>query len=259
MSPARKTQASQARGSQSAGPGTSLGLRGYQCKPQPHHHSFLRLGHLLSKSAPAVAVAVVALCLASQWHLCAAVCPLGRYDPGTGVCQDCSPGQYGALSGVVPSCLPCTPPSPFSNAGQTSCYGGCPDLTWTTWVDVAGVEGAHSCVKLVSGSLSWAQAQASCSSLGTGVHLLSAKQARVKLTVSCIHRIIAAKKFEPHALQVCSACLRGSSKVVFAPLCCSRSNGSANSPQCLLLFCCVPKLGSRAKVLPTDKPVLTRT
>lgn len=118
------------------------------------------------------------LLLELEAPLVAAVCTLGQYDSGGGVCVACPAGQFGTMSGANPVCSPCTAPTPFSNAGETSCYGGCPDLTWTPWVDAAGVEGAHSCVKVLTGlgGYDWTQAQAACTGVGAGVHLLSARQ-----------------------------------------------------------------------------------
>ncbi len=127
--------------------------------------------------AAVVPLLLVVLCASTTLRLGTAACAVGQYDSGGGVCVNCAPGQYGAMTGPSPGCFPCIAPTPFSNPGQTTCYGGCPDPSWTTvWLDVGGVEGAHSCLKLIYGGLTWDAAKTGCETLGSGVHLLTTAQ-----------------------------------------------------------------------------------
>jgi hypothetical protein len=87
----------------------------------------------------------------------------------------CSAGQY-SLSGAA-SCALCPASAPFSSPGSASCYSACPNATWTAWLDAAGVEGAHSCLKRVTAaSATWSTANASCAALGGRSHLLTSRQ-----------------------------------------------------------------------------------
>jgi hypothetical protein len=91
----------------------------------------------------------------------------------------CAAGQY-SLSGAG-SCTLCPASTPFSSPGSGSCYSACPDATWSAWLDRAGVEGAHSCLKRIAGTVlvSWSAASALCGSYwGRGSHLLTSRQVR---------------------------------------------------------------------------------
>jgi hypothetical protein len=100
-------------------------------------------------------------------------CPLGSVNATAVIC---GVGQY-SLAGSS-SCTQCPSSTPFSSPGSGGCYAACPDATWTAWLDSAGVEGAHSCFKLVSAGLSWTAASAACKNLGGGSHLLTSRQVR---------------------------------------------------------------------------------
>jgi hypothetical protein len=144
------------------------------------------------------------------------LCPVGRYSlSGWSACVDCPAGRFGGTAGLPSasctgncsagyacpagssnstavlcgagqysvsgsgSCTSCPASAPFASAGSVgsgSCYTACPDATWTAWVDVAGVEGAHSCFKRVAANVAWSTANASCMSLGGGSHLLTSRQ-----------------------------------------------------------------------------------
>ena len=115
----------------------------------------------------------------------------------------CGAGQYSA-SGAG-SCTQCPTSAPFSSAGSGTCYAACPDATWTPWLDVAGVEGAHSCLKRFSSSLlSFDAALANCSAIGsTGrIHLLTSRQ-----VLSLIHFVSL-----PPSLTYISLCRPGRSR-----------------------------------------------
>ena len=107
----------------------------------------------------------------------------------------CSAGKYSAAGAT--SCTSCPASTPYSRVGSTSstacvsCSSGscdssygavmsspCIDSTWTVWYDKSGVEGSHSCIKVNSTSLSWLAANAACSAVASGVHLLTSSQVR---------------------------------------------------------------------------------
>jgi hypothetical protein len=138
----------------------------------------------------------VLLTLSTLATPCLAACTAGSYFNST-ACVPCPAGRYGATttlttalcSGPCPvgtfsidasaACTRCPASTPFSSPGGGSCYAACPDATWAPWLDVAGVEGAHSCLKRFSSSmLSFDAAQANCSAIGsTGrIHLLTSRQ-----------------------------------------------------------------------------------
>jgi hypothetical protein len=110
-------------------------------------------------------------------------------------CEDCPPGRYGG--GGVPGsvCTACPASTPFSVAGTgfisqcSSCSSGCdnglfgktldspcPGPGWLVWYDRSGVEGVASCLRVVSASASWSEAQDACVSFGSGSHLLTVRQ-----------------------------------------------------------------------------------
>jgi hypothetical protein len=102
-------------------------------------------------------------CLAGSTSATGTLCPVGQYSP----------------SGAS-SCTLCPSPTPFSSPGSGSCFAACPDATWTPWVDVGGVEGAHSCFKRFSDGLSWTAASEACVALGGGSHLLTSRQVSIR-------------------------------------------------------------------------------
>lgn len=57
----------------------------------------------------------------------------------------------------------------------------CIDSSWSVWYDKTGLEGIHSCIKLFRTSVSWAAANAACSAVAPGVHLVTTNQ-----VLSCI-------------------------------------------------------------------------
>ncbi len=101
-------------------------------------------------------------------------CPAGSTNSSAVMC---AAGRYSSIG--AGSCSQCPSSTPFSSPGSGSCYAACPDATWTPWLDTAGVEGAHSCLKRFSSSmLSFDAALANCSAIGsTGrIHLLTSRQ-----------------------------------------------------------------------------------
>jgi hypothetical protein len=122
-------------------------------------------------------------------------CPPGYSASSTaaGVCDLCPAGTY---SGAT-YCTMCPVSASYSRTGSTSaaacvsCATGCDpsyqswvtspcaDPTgWELWYDVLGVEGANSCLKRMETPAAWAAANASCASMGSGIHLMTVRQVR---------------------------------------------------------------------------------
>ncbi len=160
-------------------------------------------------------------CPTGSTNSIAAVCPVGRYSQsGWGSCNLCAAGSFGGTEGLTSpacsgncsagyacpagstnatavmcsagqyslsgagSCALCPASAPFSSPGSASCYSACPDATWIAWLDAAGVEGAHSCLKRVTATATWSGSNATCVALEVGSHLLTSRQVVVDLRVS---------------------------------------------------------------------------
>jgi hypothetical protein len=141
--------------------GSSTGLTTAGCSGQCAAGRFGSVSGLSSSSCEGACIAGYA-CPAGSTNGSAAMCAAGQYSP----------------SGAS-SCTQCPSPTPFSSPGSGSCFAACPDATWTAWLDVGGVEGAHSCFKPIASASTWTAANASCVALGGGSHLLTSRQVRV--------------------------------------------------------------------------------
>jgi hypothetical protein len=121
--------------------------------------------------------------------LCEGACSAGYACPAgstNATAVMCAAGQYS--SSGASSCTQCPTSEPFSSPGSGSCYAACPDATWTAWLDVAGVEGAHSCFKPIASASTWTAANATCVTLGSGSHLLTSRQVRVRFQAGMVNR-----------------------------------------------------------------------
>ncbi len=129
-------------------------------------------------------------------------CPAGTFS-ATGwtsawPCAPCPVGRYSTEVGATGCPSTCPPSIPYSNPGTpsvagcakcpTNCGAGgfgaqlCPaSANWRPWPPI-GSNGSSSargsCVTLMATPRTWAGANVSCSGLGTGAHLLTARQVR---------------------------------------------------------------------------------
>jgi hypothetical protein len=84
-----------------------------------------------------------------------------------------------------------TPYSRVGSVGDSNCSacgsgcedGGwgmysCVDTRWVAWVDVEGVEGVNSCIRILEGAGSWSDSAEACRN--TSAQLLTSAQVRVR-------------------------------------------------------------------------------
>ena len=110
------------------------------------------------------------------------LCPAGTPYSGAGAtsagsCLACGPG-------VVVVAAPNTTRTAGCDSGLVAAFP-CPDPDWFPWVSSAGVEPAHSCLRLVQGSGNWSAANATCSALAPGARLLTTQQVAAHSRMDC--------------------------------------------------------------------------
>jgi hypothetical protein len=110
------------------------------------------------------------------------LCPAGTPYSGAGAtsagsCLACGPG-------VVVVAAPNTTRTAGCDSGLVAAFP-CPDPDWFPWVSSAGVEPAHSCLRLVQGPGNWSAANATCSALAPGARLLTTQQVAAHSRMDC--------------------------------------------------------------------------
>jgi hypothetical protein len=133
--------------------------------------------------------------IARSDSLCPSPCPAGSMCPaGSSAPILCPAGSYSLAS--AGACTVCPPSAPYSPVGSVSsaactsctarCEAGlhgvyaCPAVSttdeWLVWLDVAGVEGNHSCLRYNSSGTTFVAAAAACGAHTPGAHLLTSVQ-----------------------------------------------------------------------------------